>query len=146
MTLKNLLELGQLEAHETNRAQVAELLSSIERSLADSKVQAVSEETRFDAAYRAILNAAMLGLWANGFRPSKSVPGHHQTMIQSLVKSVGIDTDEMRLLDAFRVKRNAIDYTGELVDASSLAECIAAADRLRVHVTKWLRANRPDLI
>jgi hypothetical protein len=35
-------------------------------------------------------------------------------MIQSLVHSVGVDNDQMTLLDTFRVKRNAIDYTGEV--------------------------------
>lgn len=95
MTLKNLVGLGRLEGHATDARQVAEMLAGIGRCIADAKVDAISEETRFDAAYRAIMNCAMVALWANGYRPSKSAPGHHQTMIQSLVKSIGLDADEM---------------------------------------------------
>ncbi len=145
MTLKNLVGLGKLEVHETDARQVTDMLAGIERSIVDAKVEAISEETRFDAAYRAIMNCAMVALWANGYRPSKSFPGHHQTMIQSLVKSIGLDTDEMRLLDTFRVKRNAIDYTGEMIDSGSLDECIAAAARLFKLLVRWLESNRADL-
>jgi hypothetical protein len=67
-------------------------------------------------------------------------------MIQSLVSSIGLDNDEMRLLDTFRVKRNAIDYTGADVDEGSVDACIQAADRLFRYATHWLKANHPELI
>lgn len=146
MSLQNLAKLGQLETHESNKRQVADLLLAVRRGIADAKVEAISEETRFDAAYRAIMNCAMLALWGNGFRPSRSAPGHHQTMIQSLVISIGLDVGEMRLLDTFRVKRNAIDYTGEMIDSASLIECIEAAERLLVFMLEWLKSNRADLL
>lgn len=145
MSLQNLVRLEQLETHEPNKRQVSDLLLAVRRGIADAKVEAISEETRFDAAYRVIMNCAMLALWGNGFRPSRSMPGHHQTMIQSLVTSIGLDADEMRLLDTFRVKRNAIDYTGEMIDSTSLDECIAASERLLAFVLEWLQSNRSDL-
>ena len=85
-------------------------------------------------------------LWANGYRPRTSKPGHHQVMIQSLVNSIGLDKDEMRLLDTFRVKRNAIDYSGEDVDEGSVDACIEAADRLLHYAATWLKANKPELM
>ena len=88
----------------------------------------------------------MVALWANGLRPSKSAPGHHRTMIQSLTHSVGLDNDRMLVLDTFRVKRNAIDYTGEDVDAASVESCTEAADHLLQHLNQWLAENRPDLL
>jgi hypothetical protein len=87
----------------------------------------------------------MVALWANGFRPAKSKPGHHQTMIQSLVHTIGLDRDEMLLLDTFRVKRNAIDYTADDIDEASVDTCIAAADRLLLAVSQWLADNKPEL-
>ncbi len=87
----------------------------------------------------------MVALWANGCRPSKSKPGHHQTMIQSLVHSIGLDRDQMLLLDTFRVKRNAIDYTGDDVDETSVDECTEAADNLLRHVAQWLANSKPEL-
>ncbi len=145
MSLQNLLKIGQLEEHETNAEQVRRMLDSAERSITDARQESISPETRLDAAYRAITQLCMVALWANGCRPSKSKPGHHQTMIQSLVHSIGLDRDQMLLLDTFRVKRNAIDYTGDDVDEASVDECIEAADNLLRHVTQWLTNNKPEL-
>jgi hypothetical protein len=146
MSLENLLKIGKLEEHETDAEQVNRMIESATRSISDARQESISSETRLDAAYRAITQLCLVALWANGFRTSKSTPGHHQTMIQSIVHSVGLDPDQMVLLDTFRVKRNAIDYTGEDVDQASVAECIAAADSLLSHVSEWLAKNRPKLI
>ena len=145
MSLQNLLKIGQLEEHETDANQVRRMLQSAERSINDAKQASISPETRLDAAYRAITQLSMIALWANGCRPAKSKPGHHQTMIQSLVHTTELDRDEMLLLDTFRVKRNAIDYTGEDVDEASVDESIGAADRLITRVSKWLADNKPEL-
>ena len=146
MSLENLSKIGQLEAHATDARQLGKLLEAAERGIADAKEESISNETRLDAAYRAISQLCMAALWANGYRPSRSKPGHHQTMIQSLVHSVAFDNDQMRLLDTFRVKRNAIDYTGEDVDGGSVEECIKAAERLQLHVIDWIVANTPELV
>jgi len=90
MSLQNLLKIGQLEEHETNAEQVRRMLDSVERGITDARQESISPETRLDAAYRAITQLCMVALWANGCRPSKSKPGHHQTMIQSLVHSIGL--------------------------------------------------------
>ena len=145
MTLQNLLKIGQLDEHETNAEQVRRMLDSAERSITDARQETISRETRLDAAYRAITQLCMVALWANGYRPAKSKPGHHQTMIQSLVHSIGFDRDQMLLLDTFRIKRNAIDYTGDDVDETSVNECIEAADNLLRHVTLWLADYKPEL-
>jgi len=139
------LKIGQLEDHETNAEQVRRMLDSAERAIADARQESISPETRLDAAYRAITQLCMVALWANGFRASKSKPGHHQTMIQSLVHSIGLDRDQVLLLDTFRVKRNAIDYTGDEVDEASVDECVAAARNLLCQVTHWLANYRPGL-
>ena len=143
--LENLLKVGQLVEHDTDAAQVGRMLEAIRQNIADGRSNAISAETRFEAAYRAIMQSALVALWANGFRPSRSTPGHHMTLIQSLPASIGLDIDQMRLLDTFRVKRNVIDYSGELVDRESLAACIEAADDLANRLRQWLAVNRSDL-
>ena len=145
MSLQNLFKIGQLEEHETDATQVCRMCQSAERSIADARQVSISPETRLDAAYRAIAQLSMIALWASGFRPAKSKPGHHRTMIQSLVHTIDVDRDEMLLLDTFRVKRNAIDYTGEDVDEASVDECIGAADRLMLRLSEWLADNKPEL-
>jgi len=144
--LQNLLKTGQLDKHETNAAQVRRMLNSAERSIADAKQVSISSETRLDAAYRAITQLSMIALWANGFRPARSKPGHHQTMIQSLVHTIELDRNHMLLLETFRIKRNAIDYAGDDVDEVSVAACTAAAGDLLDRLTTWLGRNRPELV
>lgn len=146
MSLENLLKIGRLELHTTDSNQLGKLLGAAARSITDAKEELISNETRLDAAYRAISQLSTAALWANGYRTSRSQPGHHQTMIQSLVHSVGLDNDQMRLLDTFRVKRNAIDYTGEDVDGDSVEECVEAAEGLQRYVADWLNVNKPELV
>jgi hypothetical protein len=145
MSLENLLKIGQLERHETDAVQVRRLLESSARCSDDARQKSITPETRLEAGYRAIMQLSMLALWANGYRPT-SASGHHVTMIQSLVHSTGLDKDRMQVLDTFRVKRNAINYTGEDMDIASVEACIAAGEDLTHHVRNWLTINRPDLI
>lgn len=146
MSLENLARIGQLVEHETDKDQARKLMEAAERFIADARQASVSKETRFDAAYKACVQYAMLALHANGYRPPKSKPGHHQTLIQSLVHSIGLSNDERLLLDTFRVKRNATDYTGELIDEGSVTQCIEASVRLRKTLVSWLTDNRSDLL
>ena len=146
MSLQNLLKVGRLAEHQTDNNQVGKLLVAAERSIADARLDSISLHSRLDIAYRAVMQLSMIALWANGYRPSRSAPGHHQTMLQSLVLSIGLDRDQMLLLDTFRVKRNAIDYTGDDVDENSVEACIEAADSLRVSLNNWLAQNKPELL
>ena len=91
MSLENLLKTRQLEPHETNARQVGKQLKAVGRSLEDARQETITAETRLEAGYRAIMQTSMLALWAHGYRPSTSL-GHHATMIQSLVASVGLDS------------------------------------------------------
>ncbi len=145
MSLENLLKIGQLERHETDAIQVGRLLDSANRCLADARQESITAETRLEAGYRAIMQLSMASLWANGFRPTSS-SGHHMTMIQSLGHSVGLDSDQVRLLDTFRVKRNTINYTGEDMDIASVEACIAAGEDLMWHIRDWLADNHPELV
>jgi hypothetical protein len=79
MTLANLLAIQRLLAFSATPQGVQRLLAAATRNLADAKLAQLSAENRFDAAYKCILQCAMLGLWARGYRTSTSQPGHHQT-------------------------------------------------------------------
>lgn len=146
MSLENLLKIGQLKAHPPDAVEVQRLLVAAGRGLADARVTAISPETRFDAAYRAVMQAALAALMANGYRPDTGRPGHHATMVQGLALTIGLPAVRVKVLDALRRKRNLADYTGEDIDDSSTTQCIAEAEHLPRDVKAWLRANRPELI
>ena len=143
MTLENLLKIGQLKIHSTDRSEVQRLLEAVRRNLNDAGVDAISLETRFDAAYKAIMQTAMVALLANGYRADSR--GYHQVMIQSLPLTIGLSKDRMLVLDAMRRKRNAADYLGDYVDEASVEVCIEQAQLLLSDLERWLAENRLKL-
>ena len=145
MSLQNLQRIGRLQTHRTDRAAVQKLLASARRNLADAQIASVSDDNRFDAAYKTIMECAMLGLWASGFRTATSQPGHHQTALQCLPLTLGIPADSVIVLDALRRQRNLSDYEGDPVSKAVLMACIEEAVRLLVLTADWLQAQHPKL-
>lgn len=145
MTLKNLLGIS-LDAVPPDPAAIGKLLAAAQRNLADAQLAGLSAENRFDAAYKAIMQLAMVALQANGYRTLTSKPGHHQTAIQTLTISVGVAPAQVIVLDTLRKLRNLSDYSGDLLPDAVAAECLASAQALQGHVLAWLKAHRPDLL
>ncbi len=145
MSLENLLKIHQLQRHTATAQEVQRLLAAAGRNLADSAVQSISDETRFDAAYKAIMQCALVALMANGYRPSTTTPGHHQTMIQSLGHSLGLGNDVWIVLDSLRKKRNLNDYSGDPIEPAAVRACTGHAQMLLTTTRRWLSQHRPDL-
>ena len=75
MTLQNLLRIGRLKAHTVTALEIRQLLAAVERNLADAAVAQVSDETRFDAAYKAVMQCALAAMLAAGYRPPPASRG-----------------------------------------------------------------------
>jgi len=146
VTLENLRAIGRLKPHNASRAEVVRLLKSAESSLADARQAQLSAGSRLDLGYKAIMQAALAALYANGFRPSTSEAGHQQTTIQSLPKTIGLAADRMTVLDGFRRARNLADYEGAEVEEAKARECAEWAAQLISDVRAWIKNNRPDLL
>jgi len=143
MTLSNLIGKS-LEKIIVDHDTIRRLVAAAERNIADSKVAAVSTENRFDAAYKAIMQIANAALQANGYRTLTSKPGHHQTMIQLLSKTLGTDSNTVILLDVMRKQRNAADYSGDVVPESAVKACITQAEQLLKHFNVWLTTKKRE--
>lgn len=146
MTLENLLAIHRLQLFEATPAGIQRLLAAAERNLADARLPGLSAENRFDAAYKPLMQCAMIGLWANGYRTSTSQPGHHQTALQTLPKTMNVGQDTVIVLDALRRQRNLNDYEGDPIADAAVTECLVQADALLAHARQWLQAHRPDLL
>lgn len=146
MTLQNLLAIQRLQPHEADAASVLKLLGSARRNLADARVDAIGNDNRFDAAYKCIMQCAMLGLWANGYRMATSQPGHHQTAIQCLTLTMGVPKETVIVLDGLRKQRNINDYVGDPITDAALASCIGEAEKLLAHTGAWLREHHRGLL
>ena len=125
MTLANLLALQRLLAFNATPEGVQRLLAAAARNLADAQIVQLSPENRFDAAYKCILQCAMLGLWARGYRTSTSQPGHHQTALQALPLNA---------------------YEGDPASDGVVAECLTQARALLAHTQQFLKTQFPDLL
>ena len=141
MTLANLLAIQRLQAFNAAPQGMQRLLAAATRNLADAKLVQLSPENRFDAAYKCIMQCAMLGLWAHGYRPSTHQPGHHQTALQTLPLTMGLSSDIIIVLDALRKQRNLNDYEGDPVGDGVVSECLAQADALLVHTRQFLQTR-----
>lgn len=83
MSLEKWVEYGWLRQEPTSPNEIKSLLGIVDRSLTDSKVEAVSTDLRFIAAFNAALCIATLALRATGHR-TVTQAGHHVKTIESL--------------------------------------------------------------
>jgi hypothetical protein len=79
VSLENLLKIGQLKVHPADAQEIERLLIAAQRNLRDAHQKSISAETRFDAAYKAIMQSALAALMMHGYRPDTNRPGHHMT-------------------------------------------------------------------
>src|SRR5437667_9993849 len=68
MSLEKWVEYGWLRREATSPGEIKDLLGIVERSLADSRVAAVSTDLRFIAAFNSALCVATTALRASGHR------------------------------------------------------------------------------
>lgn len=144
MSLDKLIGIS-LEKLDPDAASITKLLAAAKRNLADAHIKEVSAENRFDAAYKAIMQLANAALQANGYRTLTSKPGHHMTMIQTLNQTIGLDKQTVIVLDVLRKQRNVADYSGDIIPASAVDECVTHAEKLLHDVDQWLKENKPEL-
>lgn len=146
MSLENLLKIEQLKEHPVDVDEIERLLAAAERNIRDASVTSISPETRFDAAYKAIMQSALAAIYMHGYRPNTNKPGHHVTVIQSLPLTIGIANERVVVLDTFRRQRNLADYMGDGIDDSSVQHCVDEARWLLKQVVGWRKSHRPKLV
>jgi hypothetical protein len=145
MSLPQWLANGWIERHVTSPVEVGDLLSVIERDLADCAISGLSTDARLGIAYNGALQSAVLALAAEGFRVTRE--RHHERALDTLRLTIGLDESSVRRLQTFRRKRNIADYDragaaseGEAADMRSLAA------GLHQRVLQWIDASHPGLL
>lgn len=126
----NLQRIGQLDAVPFSAELLEKMLNVARSRLQDDLRVDNSMETRFDCAYTAIRAVADAALLKHGYRTSTSKPGHHQTTLQCLVHTLGVEPATVRILDSLRKQWNLVDYDGELITDALLKECLEQAEAL----------------
>jgi hypothetical protein len=109
MSLEKWVEYGWLRREPTSNSEIKNLLGIVERSLADSKVAAVSTDLRFVAAFNAALCTATTALRATGHR-TVTQAGHHVKTIESLELTIKASPKLIQRFKTFNNKRNKSVY------------------------------------
>lgn len=145
MKLDNLVRAGSLQPHVTSAAEVQLLLAAARRNLADAAVTVLSDESRYDLAFKAIVQCALVGLAVAGYS-APHASARHETVIQSLPLTLRVSWEDWMTLETLRRQRDAMDDSGGLVDAAAVDQCVARAQALYLHLERWLMLHRPELL
>ncbi|HWZ50250.1 MAG TPA: hypothetical protein VNW54_02185 [Granulicella sp.] len=146
MSLEKWAEYGWLKAEPSSPEEIRDLFGIVTRALNDAKVEAISDDLRFQATFSAALTAANIALRASGYR-TRVQTGHHQKIVESLELTVKADPKLIQKLKVFSKKRNATSYDAAgSVSEQDLEQAIKVADELQRAVTAWLRELHPELM
>ena len=144
MSLEKWVEYGWLRREPTSPSEVRDLLGIVERSLADSKVEAVSTDLRFIAAFNAALCVATTALRASGHR-TVTQAGHHVNTIESLELTIKASPKIIQRFKTFNNKRNKSVY--DIAGAVSDQELQAVVKLANEDGTiAWLQKFYPELL
>ena len=146
MSLEKWVEYGWLRKEPSSPDEIQGLVSIVKRSLKDARVEAISDDLRFQAAFAGAVNAANLILRACGYR-TRAQTGHHQKIIESLELTIQADPKLIKKLLLFSKKRNATSYdSAGSVSRQDLQQVIHVADELQKSVMVWIREQHPELM
>jgi len=146
MTLRELLDSGDLRPHRTSAKEVADLLRVVGRDLADAGLAQLSDDRRFATAYNAALQLATIALHAAGYRAIGK--RHHWAAFQAVPVVMGAEFQgRADYFDSCRAKRNVTNYdrAGEVL-STEVAEILKETRAFRTEVMAWLRAKHPALL
>ena len=146
MSLEKWVEYGWLRREPTSPSEIKDLLGIVERSLGDSKVEAVSTDLRFVAAFNAALTVGTIALRASGHR-TVTQAGHHVKAIESLELTVKANSKVIQRFKTFNNKRNksVYDVAGSVSD-QELEAMVKLATELKDSTITWLKKSHPELL
>jgi len=151
MSLEKLAQLGWYKAEPSSAKEIADLFSIVDRSQADSRVEGISDDLRFQAAYNGILTLANIALRASGFRVSLG-QGHHQRVIESLEYTLTTQDATarekwVRKIKSHSQKRNTTSYDlAGGISPTELAQVMKDLTALRDQVKAWLKEAHTELL
>jgi len=143
--LNRLLAEGNLRRHRTSAREIADLLTLVDRDLADAAVEEVSADRRFAIAYEAALQLATITLYAAGYETHGT--GHHFNTFQALRETMRARGGQYAdYFDVCRSKRATTSYdrAGEISE-TEVESLMAKVEAFREDVLSWLRKSHPGL-
>jgi uncharacterized protein (UPF0332 family) len=144
MSLSDLEAAGELEPRASSPEELSRLLEAAERRLADARIEAVSNQGRFECAYHTILNCALAALRANDYRVDVHA-GKHMLTLNTLAETLRLPAAQLRLIQGMRQKRNVDLYEGDRpVSELERDTAIELAQALLAQTKEYVRQLRLD--
>lgn len=136
--LDNLVKIGKLKREPPSAAELAGLLRSGERRLADAERAPLAFESRFDLGYNAAHALALAAMRRMGYRSD-----NRYLVFQCLPHTLGLPAPTWRVLAKCHERRNLAEYEGSMdLDERLLADLLAAA-RVLLEKVKALPSMEP---
>lgn len=120
------------------------LIEAAQWKASDVEIEAVSLDTRVEAAYDAVFDCCLAVINAAGYRVS-SAPGHHEQGLEAACALIGAGTRLFDNLDALRDVRNQ-KYTGARRTEADLQVAKAALAEFSEMAINWLQRNHGELL
>jgi len=145
MTLENWLKAGLLHKHETSPDEIKNLLGIVNRDLHDSGITEVSSDTRFKSAYNAALQASLIALYAEGFKPVRDRT--HLYGIESLRHTIEFSADDITELKKLQKKRHQTNYDfAGAISPQEADRMTKLAEIISNKVLQWMKEEHSELM
>lgn len=124
--LDNLVRIGELSEEPPAASELEGLLRSGRARLEDAAKTSLHIESRFDLGYNAAHALALAALRWHGYRSQ-----NRYLVFQCLAHTVGLPSEQWRVLDQAHRKRNRAEYEGDVdVDIALVDGVVRVARRI----------------
>ena len=146
MSLKDWADNGWLKPYKTDKQEIANLFTIVERDLSDANLQSLSLDWKFGIAYNAALKLCTIVLLAHGYRPDNAL-AHYRT-IMSLKE---ISEQKWRLYSSYinecRMRRNTLEYDeAYIISQEDVQKLIDFTTQFQKEVKLYMESNYPDML
>ena len=137
---------GWLRKYRTSAQEGASVLDIVVRDLNDASRKEISTDWRYNIAYNAGLQLAIIVLYAAGYRAGRGESKHYR-VIQTLPLVMGPQFSSKRdYLDNCRRKRNVSEYDAAgTISAKEADDLLRTVNEFRVEVEVWLKENHSEI-
>jgi len=130
--LDNLVRARHLKAEPGTQIEIDGLVRSAALRLNDARIASLSIESRFDLAYNAAHAFSLAALRWHGYRSE-----NRYLVFQCLSHTLGLPTEQWRVLDAAHRKRNLAEYEGDVeIDPALLDALLRVCGEVETRVKR----------
>lgn len=146
MTLEGLETIGFIVKEKTDKEELTKLVAQASRKLADSEAYSVSNESRLNFAYTAILLCATIAIRLMGYRV-KSKQEYHYRTIETLRHTLKCKKEDVDYYQILREKRHQDVYGDEfMVSDNEVNQALDEAKRFFQTVIDLVNENYPGSV